>query len=418
MTRATAGVSGAAAEMAAGQPAAAPEKLRVLIVDDQPDNLLSVEAVLERLGEEIVTAQSGREALRHLLEHDFAVIVLDVMMPEMDGFETAAMIRSRERSKYTPIIFLTALGKSEEHMFQGYEAGAVDFLSKPFVPEVLRSKVAVFLDLHRNTMLLQRKNEELREALARAFSAEQEVQKLNRHLEGRLEELSIANTELETFSYSVSHDLRGPLSRMLGFSRALLEFHADALDEEGKLYLNRIASAAQQTTQLVDDLLKLSRLTRAELRREPVDLSEMARSIAADLQSRDPGRTVDFRAAPDARTYGDSNLLRAALANLLENAWKFTGNVEHPAIEFGARFVEGPPVFFVKDNGAGFDMNAAQKLFTPFQRFHSTSQFEGTGIGLATVDRIIRRHGGRVWAEAEPGRGAAFFFTVPAKATE
>jgi light-regulated signal transduction histidine kinase (bacteriophytochrome) len=143
----------------------------------------------------------------------------------------------------------------------------------------------------------------------------------------------------------------------------------------------------------------------------------MARSIAADLESRDPGRGVEFRVTADARTYGDPNLLLAALANLLDNAWKFTGQAEHPAVEFGAQFVDGPPVFFVKDNGAGFDMSTAQKLFTPFQRLHSASQFEGSGIGLATVDRIIRRHGGRVWAEAEAGRGATFFFTVPGKAT-
>jgi signal transduction histidine kinase len=400
----------------AGQDQNAQEKVRVLIVDDQPENLLSVEAVLERLGEEIVTASSGHEALRRLLEHDVAVIVLDVMMPDMDGFETAALIRERERSRLTPIIFLTALGMSEEHVFRGYGAGAVDFMAKPFAPEVLRSKVAVFVELHRKTLLLEKRNAELQESIAKFQAAEQEVQKLNRHLERRLEELAALNSEMESFSYSVSHDLRGPLARISGFSRALLEHHAASLNDEGKLYLRRIGAAAEKTTQLVDDLLKLSRLTRAELRLEPVDLSGIARSLAADLESRDPHRRVEIRIAPEALTYGDPNLLRAALANLLENAWKFTGRVENPVIEFGVAFAGGRPIFHVKDNGAGFDMAAADKLFTPFQRLHSSSEFQGTGIGLATVDRIIRRHGGRIWAEAAVDRGAAFYFTLPGKA--
>lgn len=405
-------------ERSAAEAIGAPEppaKVRVLVVDDQPDNLLSVEAVLERLGEEIVTASSGREALRYLLDDDFAVIVLDVMMPDMDGFETATLIRSRERSRLTPIIFLTALGKSEEHMFHGYSAGAVDFMTKPFVPDVLRSKVAVFVELHRKTLLLQQRNRELQENIAKAQAAEQEVQKLNVYLEHRLDELAALNSELESFSYSVSHDLRGPLARILGFSRALTEQHAGALNDEGKLYLGRIGAAAEKATQLADDLLKLSRLTRAELKLEAVDLSEIVRAIAADLETRDPQRRVEIRIAPQAPAYGDPNLLRAALSNLMENAWKFTGQTEQAVIEFGVEIGDGQPAFYIKDNGAGFDMTEAEKLFTPFQRLHSRSQFEGTGVGLAIVDRVIRRHGGRIWAKAEVDRGAAFYFTLPGK---
>ena len=404
----------ASAGIAAMEPQA---KVRILVVDDQPDNLLSVEAVLERLGEEIVTANSGREALRRLLEDDFAVIVLDVMMPEMDGFETAALIRSRERSTLTPIIFLTALGKSEEHVFRGYGAGAVDFMSKPFVPEVLRAKVSIFVELHRKSLQIEQRNRELQDTIARAQAAEQEVQKLNRALERRLADLTAANNELETFSYSVSHDLRGPLARILGFSRALAEQHSSQLNDEGRLYLNRIAAAAEKTTQLVDDLLKLSRLTRAEIRLEPVDLSEMVRAIAGELEGRDPRRQVEVLVAPGARAYGDPNLLRAALSNLMENAWKFTSRTERTVIEFSVNFAEGRPVYCLKDNGAGFDMRDAENLFTPFRRLHSAAQFEGTGIGLATVERIIRRHGGKIWAEAEIDRGAAFYFTLPVKGT-
>jgi signal transduction histidine kinase len=400
------------AEAAAPEPV---ERARVLLVDDEPDNLLSLSAVLDPLPADVVTAQSGREALRQLLERDFAVIVLDVMMPGMDGLETAALIRERERSRYTPIIFLTALGGSEEFMFRGYGAGAVDFLSKPFIPEVLRSKVGVFIELFNHKGALQRKNEELERAIEGQRAADQEVRKLNRHLEQRLEELSVVNRELEAFSYSVSHDLRGPLARIHGFSRALLDFHNESLDEEGRQYLSRISSAAERTIQLVDDLLNLARLTRAEMRSQPLDLSEIVRSIVTDLRARDEKRDIEFRVAPEARAYGDSNLLCVALLNLLENAHKFTGRKDHAVIEFGVNFDETQPVFYVRDNGAGFDTKAAQNLFAPFQRFHPSSDFEGTGIGLAIVERIIRRHGGRIWAEGEAGKGATFFFSLPGK---
>jgi CheY-like chemotaxis protein len=257
-----------------------PEPVKILLVDDQADNLLSAGAVLESLGEEVVTAESGREALRQLLDHDFAVIVLDVMMPEMDGFETAALIRQRERSRHTPIIFLTALGRSEEHIKQGYTLGAVDYLGKPFVPEILRAKVSVFVELHRKSgllahqsKLLERQNSELQEAIRRSWRAEEEIKALNRHLERRIAELNDLNHELETFSYTVSHDLRGPLSRIAGFSKALLESYRGQLDDQGRLYLDRIDHSARRMNDLVEDLLNFSRLTRLEMNEQYVDLS-------------------------------------------------------------------------------------------------------------------------------------------------
>ena len=402
---------------------ASPEgRVKILLVDDQPDNLLSAEAVLESLGEEIVKARSGREALRHLLDNDFAVILLDVMMPGMDGFETATLIRQRDRSRHTPIIFLTALGKSEEHLFRGYDVGAVDYLFKPIVPEMLRSKVTVFAELHRKSSLLQRhsdllekRNFELERALADLEKADKEIHRLNEHLERRIQELDLVNKELEAFSYSVSHDLRAPLTRIAGFTQALQESSAHKLDETGRLHLERVNTAARRMSQLVDDLLNFSRVTRLELRREPEDLSALARSIAAELESRDAGRKAAFSITDGLTAVGDPGLLRATLFNLLENAWKFTRRRENPCIEFGARIENGMIIFFVRDNGAGFDPELTHKLFSPFQRLHPSSEFEGTGIGLATADRIIRRHGGRIWAEGAVGRGATFSFTLPAE---
>lgn len=399
------------------------DRVKILVVDDQPDNLLSAEAVLESLGEEIVQARSGREALRHLLDSDFAVILLDVMMPGMDGFETATLIRQRDRSRHTPIIFLTALGKSEEHLFRGYDVGAVDYLFKPIVPEVLRSKVSVFAELHRKSILLkrhsellERRNTDLERALADLEKADNEIHRLNQHLERRIQELDLVNKELEAFSYSVSHDLRSPLTRIAGFSQALQESYADRLDATGRLHLERVNTSARRMCQLVDDLLNFSRVTRQEMRREPVDLSALARSIAAELESRDPARKPAFSITDGLHAVGDQGLLRATLLNLLENAWKFTRKREDPCIEFGARLENGTMVFFVRDNGAGFDPAQTHRLFNPFQRLHSSSEFEGTGIGLATADRIIRRHGGRIWAEGEIDRGATFCFTLQPEA--
>ena len=397
----------------------ATEPVRILLVDDQPENLLSAEAVLESLGEMIVKAESGREALRHLLDSDFAVIVLDVMMPEMDGFETAALIRQRERSSHTPIIFLTALGRSEEYVLRGYDLGAVDYIVKPFVPEILRSKVSVFVELNRKTALLrqqsellERRNSELQHAITRSWRAEEEIKALNRHLERRIEELAEVNRELEAFSFTVSHDLRGPLSRIGGFSKALLDFHRAQLDDTGVKYLERIDTSAARMCELVENLLNFSRLTRVDMSEEKLDLSDIVRTLAAEMKGREPQRNVEFVIAEDVAAWGDPVLLRAALLNLMENAWKFTGKRENARIEFGTMQAPEGLVYFVRDNGAGFDMTDAGRLFNPFQRLHKASEFEGTGIGLASVDRIIRRHGGRIWVEAAVDNGATFFFTL------
>jgi PAS domain S-box-containing protein len=243
--------------------------------------------------------------------------------------------------------------------------------------------------------------------------AEERIRGLNQDLEHRIAELAALNKELEAFSYSVSHDLRAPLRSIDGFSQALLEDYADRLDEEGRDYLRRVRAATQRMGDLIDDLLTLSRVTRREMRRESVDLSGLARTIVEQLQKLDGDRDVIFTIEDGLRAHGDPHLLRVALENLIGNAWKFTSKQPDARIEFRAiRDDDGRLKYFVRDNGVGFDMAYSGKLFGAFQRLHRASEFPGTGIGLATVQRIITRHAGHVWAEAEVGKGATFFFTL------
>jgi signal transduction histidine kinase len=242
--------------------------------------------------------------------------------------------------------------------------------------------------------------------------AEEKIRELNASLDRRVAELQVANKELEAFSYSVSHDLRAPLRAIDGFSHALLEDYTDRLDDSGKDYLQRVRGATQRMAQLIDALLSLSRIARAQMRFASVDLSSIAREIAADLQANDPSRNVTFHIETPVTASGDPQLLRIVLDNLFRNAWKFTAKNPTAAIEFGITQQDGVTVYFVRDDGVGFDMNHASKLFGAFQRLHGRGEFEGTGIGLATVARIIHRHGGQIWADAAPERGAAFSFTL------
>jgi light-regulated signal transduction histidine kinase (bacteriophytochrome) len=246
-------------------------------------------------------------------------------------------------------------------------------------------------------------------------TTENKIKKLNENLMRRSIELAVANKELETFSYSVSHDLRAPLRSIDGFSQALLEDYGKTLDQNGKEYLQRVRKATQRMEQLIDDMLRLSRLTRVEMTMQKVDLSPIATTIIDDLKKTDLGRKVTFIIDENLIAEGDANLLHILLENLLGNAWRFTKKRKQAEIEFGKTQQGKETVFFVRDNGAGFDMKYANKLFIPFQRLHDDTDYPGTGIGLGIVSRIIHRHNGRIWTEAEENKGATFYFTIGGK---
>lgn len=371
------------------------ERVNILLVDDDPTKRFALKAILAPLDEDVIEASSGADALRQLLRNEFAVVLLDVRMPIMDGFETAQLIRQRPRSELTPIIFVTALDQAETDMGRGYDLGAVDFVFAPVVPAIMRAKVSVFVELYR---------------------AQQELRRYRSQLETLVEErttaLTAINRELEAFSYSVSHDLRAPLEAFDGLSQSLLADYSGHLDPRARDYLQRMRRAAESMTSVFDGLQSLFRLTSGEIRREQLDLSAMAKEVVGELEEAEPRQGVEVAIAPEMTVLGDKRLIRILLANLINNAWKFTGASERATIEIGSETVNAETRIFVRDNGVGFDMISAHRLFGAFQRLHSQSEFPGVGIGLATARRIVNRHGGRIWAEGAVGEGATFYFVI------
>jgi light-regulated signal transduction histidine kinase (bacteriophytochrome) len=329
----------------------------------------------------------------------------------MNGQEACRRIKASPAVRDIPLIMLTAL-EDREAMIDGLSAGADDYIPKSSEFEVLKARVRAQMRRKQFEDENRRIREELlcKELEATEARAAREIAETRAAL---VEELERKNKELEAFSYSVSHDLRAPLRSIDGFSQAILEDCAERLDEKGRDYLRRVRAAAQRMGELIDDMLQLSRVGRGELSRENANLSEIARLVALELRKKDPERRVEVEIQDGLVADADSRLMRVALDNLFGNAWKFTTQVAQARIRFGAEQRAGETVYFVCDNGAGFSMNYVDKLFRPFNRLHSDSDFPGTGIGLATVHRIIDRHGGRVWAEGAVGCGATFYFTVP-----
>jgi two-component system, NtrC family, sensor kinase len=382
---------------------------KILAVDDSETYLQELADALRSEGYELALARSGEEALQLLAIQPVDCVLLDLMMPGIGGRETCRRIKLAPGIRDIPVLMLTAVD-DRAAMIQGLTAGADDYIAKSSDFDLVRARVLAQI----RRKQFEDETRRIREQLLRAELEAVEARTAREMAEERAKlvaELEIKNEELESFSYSVAHDLRAPLRSIDGFGLALLEDYADKLDDDGKQYLAYVRESAQQMSQLIDDMLALAQVTRAEFERTEVNLSAIARKVAAELARTTPDRNVEFIVADGLTAEGDARLLTIAFENLLGNAWKYSGNRKHARIEVGMADNDGR-MFFVRDNGAGFDMAYADKLFGMFQRLHTKSEFEGTGIGLATVRRVIRRHGGRIWAEAAVDRGATFFFTL------
>jgi signal transduction histidine kinase len=418
--------------------------VNILLVDDEPANLLALEAVLESLGQNLVQASSGEEALRHIIKTDFAVILLDVLMPGMNGFETASLIRQRDSNRHTPIIFLTAMEKAENEMFKGYSLGAIDYLVKPFVPAVLRSKVSVLIDIYRKNAEVIRLNEKLSnragelEALSRDLKKENEkrrqsetelhqsqevLKNLNTNLEARIvdrtaviEERSLqltrTNAELEQFVYSASHDLKEPLRTMTSFLQLLERRNPDKLDAESKQFIQFAINCSENMRNLINGLLEYSQVTLKEKTFKNVDCNLVVRRILDQLNASitQNGARVEILTLPVV--YGEGILLGQLFQNLIGNALKFCKD-RPPEIQVGSEKQENEWMFWVQDNGIGIEPRFFQQIFRLFQRLHGREEYPGAGLGLAVCHKTVELHGGKIWCESELGKGSRFCFTIP-----
>lgn len=408
------------------------EQVEILIAEDSPTQAEQLRHILEQHDYRVSVAGNGQEALALINKNRPMIVITDIIMPQMDGYQLCKKIKSDENLKEIAVILLTSLSDPKD-VVKGLECGADNFITKPYEERYLLSRIQYLLA---NWGL--RHDEKIQVGVEIFFAGQRyfitsdrlqilnlllstyetaiqknlELKKIEDELRRLNEQLEVSNRELEAFSYSVSHDLRAPLRGIDGFSQALLEEYTDRLNDQGKDYLHRISAASKRMGQLIDDLLGLSRVTRSEMHREKVDMSALVQSIAAEIKRAQPERKAEFIIADGIVTDGDARLLRIALENLLGNAWKFTSKRPYATIEFGVTQHGGKSDYFVRDNGAGFDMAYADKLFSAFQRLHSPAEFPGTGIGLAIVQRIIHRHQGHIWAEGAIDKGATFYFTL------
>jgi signal transduction histidine kinase len=381
------------------KPPTSKETVNILMVDDSPDKLLAMESILQSLGTNLVKANSGVEALRALLKQDFAVILLDVNMPGMDGFETAAMIRQRPSLEHIPILFVTALSTTDSDIFKGYSFGAVDYVLTPILPEILRTKVGVFVELWKQRRALQEQASSL--------------QKLNQDLTVRADQLSTANKELESFCYTIAHDLRAPLRAMEGLTAALVDDFGANLDQMGHESADRIRQAASRMDQMIQELLSYSRLSFVQLDLQPIRLDEVIKDAVnqIDYDLRQKKARLQVKRSR-YRVLGHQPMLVQVVSNLLTNAVKFCADGMTPEVVVREERRDDFVRVWVEDNGIGIAPEHCERIFRIFERLHDRDKYTGTGIGLAIVQKAIARMGGAVGVESEVGRGSRFWFEL------
>jgi signal transduction histidine kinase len=367
---------------------------KLLIVDDEAALMTALCTTLQDEGYTTTGFTSAKAALTALRDQEFDLMLTDLMMPEMDGIQ---LLRAAQEIDHDLVgIVMTGHGTIDTAV-EDMKTGALDYLLKPFKLSAVLPVLSRALEVRR----LRRENAELAQRVRE-----------------RTAELETTNQELEAFSYSVSHDLRAPLRALGSFAHILARDYASQMPPEAQHVLSRVTTNAQRMEHLIEDLLRFSRLGRQPLSKEPVKMSALTHEVAQELRQEYGERTIEVRIGDLPDSVGDLSLLRQVLVNLLSNAFKFTRQKEQTVVEVGCQRREEETVYFVRDNGVGFDMRYAPKLFGVFQRLHSVAQFEGTGVGLSIVQRIIQRHGGRVWAEAAVNNGATFYFSLPGAAVE
>ncbi len=393
----------------------------ILIVDDNPANVNVILDYLTEYGYQIMVARTGEAGLELARQDRPDLILLDVVLPGADGFEVCRRLKADGRTRQIPVILMTILTSVEDKL-KGFQAGVVDYITKPFQAEEVLARVRIHIQLRELTEHLEQKvaertealhsaNAQLQRELAERKKAEEALRLLNLELDHRVLDRT---AQLEAFSYSVSHDLRAPLRHIDSFLELLQKKIETALDEQGRHYMDSISKAVQKMGLLIDDLLIFSRMGRHAMSLRQVALEPLVGNIIRELEPDAAGRNIEWCIGDLPQVNGDGSMLRIVLDNLIANAVKFTRPRKKARIEIGSlpdRDTE--TVIYVRDNGVGFDMAHADKLFGVFQRLHRAEEFEGTGIGLANVHRIIVRHGGRTWAEGKPDQGATFYFGLP-----
>src|SRR5580698_9932877 len=406
---------------------------KIMLVDDREDNLLSMETVLEPDGYRFVKATSGRQVLKLLLtDFDFALILMDVQMPNLNGFETASLIYERERLRQIPIIFITANNYGDENLFRGYRAGAVDYIYKPVNPDLLRAKVSVFVELYRkNQRLLAQEqklvaiNRNLELEIAERIASEQKVTDLNRQLLENISRLETANKDLDLFAFMASHDLQAPLRKIRMFSDRLLAGGDSTMGKEARLYLSRIQDVSRRMQELINDILRFSKISAEKQSFEEVDLNGVVKEGLSEMEGTIREKNAEITIDPLPILPASTVLMGPLFSNLISNSLKYTKKNETPRVRI--RYEEGPVTtgmngrepetrygrIYIEDNGIGFDQKYAEQIFDMFRRLHSNVEYEGTGIGLALCKKIVEMHRGFISALGKPGEGAVFIVSMP-----
>jgi signal transduction histidine kinase len=405
--------------------------IKILLVDDREDNLMSIETILTSDEYEIVKANSGRHALQILLkQHDFSLILMDVKMPGLSGFETASMIYEREKLKKIPIIFITAHSYSDENVYQGYKAGAVDYIYKPIKPQLLKSKVAVFIDLYKKTEALVKQETDLKainlnleNEIKERKQSEEQVKQLNQQLLDNINTLETANAELARFAYVASHDLQEPLRKIHTFGDLLKAKYSEVVGEEGKYYIDRMQKGSQRLQKLIKDILTYSRLTDSHPTFSQSNLNTIVEEILIDLELKINESKAVIEVAELPELFVNPGQISQLFQNLISNGLKFSRKDIDPHITITYDInntAAGPPAngnqycsIYIRDNGIGFDESYLDQMFTLFKRLHDHTEYEGTGIGLAICKKIVEQHKGFIRATSKLNEGSTFIISLP-----